>query len=185
MQTVKFNKLFTDLMLIDGIGKNNYNKYSKLLGKENVRIIDLLWHFPHKIIQRDKIQNIAEIADGDICTINGKITKYVRGFKNRPHQFLVEDQTGVLELLYFNIPYYMASKINVGDSKFISGKVSNYNNKKQISHPDFILNSNEFSRRRNFEPIYPLTNGLTNYNITSTFEKIFNYLEKIDDWYTT
>jgi len=185
MQTVKFNKLFTDLMLIDGIGKNNYNKYSKLLGKENVRIIDLLWHFPYKIIQRDKIQNIAEIEDGDICTINGKITKYVRGFKNRPHQFLVEDQTGVLELLYFNMPYYMASKINVGDSKFISGKVSNYNNKKQISHPDFILNSNEFSRRRNFEPIYPLTNGLTNYNITSTFEKIFNYLEKIDDWYTT
>ena len=171
-------------MKIDGIGENNYNKYSKLLGKNNVRIIDLLWHFPQKIIQRDKIQNISQLIDGEIGTVNGKIIKYIRGFKNRPHQFLVDDGTDILELLYFRMPFYMAAKIKIGDNKYISGKVSNYNNKKQIAHPDFILSSDDFDKRRNFEPIYPLTNGLTNYNITSTFEKVFRYLENIDDWYS-
>ena len=68
----------------------------------------------------------------------------------------------------------MLSKINEGDTKYISGKVKIFNNKIQIAHPDYILSEEDFSKRRDFEPIYPLTSGLTNNQIILVFEKIFS-----------
>ena len=184
MQITDFDKLFTDLNSISGVGLNNYPKYCRLLNKEKVRIIDLLWHFPNKIIHRKNIKKIEDVEPDEICTIKVTVTKYIPAIrKNLPHRFIVSDETGNIELLYFNIPNYMINSIKIGDEKYISGKVTYYKDKKQITHPDFILSNQNFNNRREFEPIYPLTNGLTNYNLLKTFENIFQILGEIPEWH--
>ena len=183
IDNTKFNKLFIDLSEINGIGTYNYSKFKKLLNLEKVRIIDLLWHFPTKIIQRNNIKKINELIDGETQSIIGKVVSYRKGFRNAPHQYQIYDGTDKLELLFFKLPFYMLSKIKEGETKYISGKVKIFNNKIQIAHPDYILSEEDFSKRRDFEPIYPLTSGLTNNQIILVFEKIFSFLECIDDWH--
>ena len=87
IDNTKFNKLFIDLSEINGIGINNYSKYKKLLNLEKVRIIDLLWHFPTRIIQRNNIKKISELVDGETQSIIGKVVSYKKGFRNAPHQY--------------------------------------------------------------------------------------------------
>ena len=185
IDNTKFNKLFIDLSEINGIGINNYSKYKKLLNLEKVRIIDLLWHFPTRIIQRNNIKKISELVDGETQSIIGKVVSYKKGFRNAPHQYQIFDGTDKLDLLFFKLPFYMLSKIKEGETKYISGKVKIFNNKKQIAHPDYILTEEDFTKRRDFEPIYPLTSGLTNNQIIQLFEKVFTFLESIDDWHNT
>ena len=72
MENHVINGLFTDLSIIKGVGEQSYNKYCRLLGKDRVRIIDLLWHFPNKIVQRNNITKIRDLKDGEIQTVCGK-----------------------------------------------------------------------------------------------------------------
>ena len=187
MENHEFNGLFTDLSVIKGVGNQSYNKYCRLVGKEKVRIIDLLWHFPHKIVQRNNISKIRDLRDGEIQTICGKIEKHKKGFRNAPHQFDIYDGTGILNLIYFKLPFYMESKLKVGNTKYISGKVKEIGSKKQIAHPDLILSLDEFSSQRKFEPIYSLTSGLSNKQIIQTIENIFKFIDRMEtfiDWHS-
>ena len=154
MENHVINGLFTDLSTIKGVGEQSYYKYCRLLGKERVRIIDLLWHFPNKIVQRNNITKIRDLQDGVIQTVCGKIEKHKKGFRKAPHQFDIYDGTGVLNLIYFKLPFYMESKLKVGDTKYISGKVKEIGSKKQIAHPDLILSFDEFSTQREFAAIF-------------------------------
>ena len=187
MENHVINGLFTDLSIIKGIGAQSYNKYCRLLGKERVRIIDLLWHFPNKIVQRNNITKIRDLKDGEIQTVCGKIEKYKKGFRKVPHQFDIYDGTGVLNLIYFKLPFYMESKLKVGDTKYISGKVKEIGSKKQIIHPDLVLSYDEFSTQREFEPLYSLTAGLSNKQIIQTIDNVFQFIDKMEpfiDWHS-
>ena len=86
MQNHEINGLFTDLSIIKGIGNQTYEKYCRLLGKDRVRIVDLLWHFPNKIIQRNNITKIKDLIEGEVQTVCGNIEKLKKGFRNAPHQ---------------------------------------------------------------------------------------------------
>ena len=187
MENHVINGLFTDLSTIKGVGEQSYNKYCRLLGKERVRIIDLLWHFPNKIVQRNNITKIRDLQDGVIQTVCGKIEKHKKGFRNAPHQFDIYDGTGILNLIYFKLPFYMESKLKVGDTKYISGKVKEIGSKKQIAHPDLILSFDEFSTQREFEPLYSLTAGLSNKQIIQTIDNVFKFIDKMEpfiDWHS-
>ncbi len=187
MENHAFNRLFTDLSVIKGIGGQTYDKYCKLLNKDRARLIDLLWHFPNRIVQRDNITKIRDLRDGETQTICGKIEKHKKGFRNAPHQFEIYDGTGILNLVYFKLPFYLESKLKVGDTKYISGRVKETNLKKQIAHPDLMLSADEFSTYRNFEPIYPLTNGLSNKQLIKTIENIFLFIDEVEvisDWHS-
>ena len=187
MENHLINGLFTDLSAIKGVGEQSYSKYCRLLGKERVRIIDLLWHFPNKIVQRNNITKIRDLQDGLIQTVCGKIEKHKKGFRNAPHQFDIYDGTGVLNLIYFKLPFYMETKLKVGDTKYISGKVKEIGSKKQIAHPDLILSFDEFSTQREFEPLYSLTAGLSNKQIIQTIDNVFKFIDKMEpfiDWHS-
>ena len=187
MENHVINGLFTDLSIIKGVGEQSYYKYCRLLGKERVRIIDLLWHFPNKIVQRNNITKIRDLKDGEIQTVCGKIEKHKKGFRKVPHQFDIYDGTGVLNLIYFKLPFYMESKLKVGDTKYISGKVKEIGSKKQIAHPDLMLSYDEFSTQREFEPLYSLTAGLSNKQIIQTIDNVFQFIDKMEpfiDWHS-
>ncbi|MFL2837224.1 MAG: ATP-dependent DNA helicase RecG [Alphaproteobacteria bacterium] len=187
MQNHEINGLFTDLSIIKGIGNQTYEKYCRLLGKDKVRIVDLLWHFPNKIIQRNNITKIKDLIEGEVQTVCGKIEKHKKGFRNAPHQFEIYDGTGILSLIYFKLPFYMESKLKIGDEKYISGKVKKTGLKTQIAHPDLLLSLDEFSSQRKFEPIYSLTAGLSNKQIIQTIENIFEFIDGLElfiEWHS-
>ena len=130
--------LFKDLKSIKGVGL----QISKYLKKKKIeKIIDLLWNFPYDNIDRSIQEKIANLREGKIYTIIVKVIKYnFPRVRNLPNKILCEDDTGKLEIIYFNSKeFYLKKMFPLNSYVFVSGKISSYKNKFQIINPDYVL----------------------------------------------
>lgn len=84
----------------------------------------------------------------------------------------VRDHTGMAHLVWFN-QEYLKSKFHTGQSLVINGKASRNGMEIQIINPVFE-NPEKMKKVGNINPIYPLTEGITNNEIT----KIINLIIK-------
>ena len=74
---------------------------------------------------------------------------------------LVEDDTGDVELVFFLANHqWVRSRLPVGATRWISGKLEIYDGYRQIVHPDRVMNAEEFAKLPAVEPVYGLTEGL-------------------------
>ena len=74
---------------------------------------------------------------------------------------LVEDDTGDVELVFFLANHaWVRSRLPVGATRWISGKLELWDGHRQIVHPDRVLDAEEFARLPAVEPVYGLTEGL-------------------------
>ena len=68
MRSEKLNFLFSPLSNLSGIGEKTLQNYTRLLTKrktsthDQIKMLDLLFHLPEKILYRKSVKNIAEIA---------------------------------------------------------------------------------------------------------------------------
>ena len=152
--------LFSNIITIKGIGP----KYAKLIERLCGRyLIDLLFHRPVAIIDRRNSPKIANLKSGEIATIILTIEKHVPAFNKRmPYRVICSDETGIMSLVYFNIRGpYLRQMLSVGSQKVVSGKVEQYKDSFQITHPHHIASLENIDSVKTIETIYPLTSGLT------------------------
>ena len=133
--------------------------------------IDLLWHLPQGLIDRALTPRIADARIGELATLEVTVTEHRRGGPRRgargPYRVLVEDDSGALELVYFNAdPAYLKRLLPEGSRRLISGKLESYDGWLQMPHPDHVVAVDDTkggtAKLPLLEPIYPLTAGLTN-----------------------
>ena len=125
---------------------------------------DLLEHFPLRHIDKTKINKIAEIAgDTDYVQLIGVIDDLHILGEGRSKRMLatLRDNTGSLELCWFQSIHWVEKNIQTGRPYLVFGKVTFFNGKAQITHPEFELWTPALSEGKNFlEPIYPTTEKL-------------------------
>ena len=62
------------------------------------------------------------------------------GRQPRPARIVGENDTGRIELIYFRAKAdYLKSLYAIGKTVIISGRVDFFNQKKQITHPDYVV----------------------------------------------
>ena len=125
---------------------------------------DLLEHFPLRHIDKTKINKIAEIAgDTDYVQLIGVIDDLHTLGEGRSKRMLasLRDNSGSLELCWFQSIHWVEKNIQTGRPYLVFGKVTFFNGKAQITHPEFELWTPALSEGKNFlEPIYPTTEKL-------------------------
>lgn len=137
-----------------------------LLRKElNIfRFEDLLYHFPIRHIDRTKINTIKEITPAtEYVQLSGKITFHEMLGQGRAKRLVAEfrDSTGIIELVWFQGANWVAKLLEKSALWLIYGKVSFFNGKAQMSHPEMELaESQDPSAKAFLEPIYPSTEKL-------------------------
>jgi ATP-dependent DNA helicase RecG len=158
-----FGKLLQPLQFLKGVGPN----YAKILVKLNgERVIDLLWHAPAHIIDRRQMPAIADLESyhGQIVTIRGVVREHqLPTRRGLPVRIILADAGGALALVFFGgRPHIWQKALPIGSQKIISGKVEFYGQLAQIVHPDYILHPADLPKLAAIEPLYPLTQGLSN-----------------------
>jgi len=156
------------------------------LGVKTLR--DLFYHFPHRYDDFSQIKTISELEEGEVVTIQGKITKVknVHIWKRKMNitEVHVEDQTGTIKAVWFNQPY-IANSLTEGSWVSLSGKV-NINKGLYLSNPSYEkIDKNESSTLRHtggLIPVYPETTGLTSRYLRYLIQLFSPALEQIDDW---
>lgn len=125
---------------------------------------DLCYFFPRRYEDRSHFTPIAEIAPDSNLTIKGKIihtafrpTKTISIF-----EMMVSDETGTVIAVWFNQPY-LRNKFENGATIILSGKAERYQERLQLSSPEYELiqeGDEDPVHTGRITPIYPLTEGL-------------------------
>lgn len=160
----------TSLEFLKGVGPQR----AALLQKE-LRIFtfgDLIQHFPFRHEDRTKFYTIKEVTETmPFVQIKGKVVKTELiggGFKKRlTAQF--KDETGELELVWFQGINWTQEKIKPGIDYVVFGKPNRYGRKISIAHPEIDLLSEKSERGGFLQPIYPITEKLRARHIDSKF----------------
>ena len=125
---------------------------------------DLLEHFPLRHIDKTVVNKISDInATTDFIQVAGTITNIeVIGSRNAKRMIAeLKDKTGYLELVWFQGINWVQKILQEGKDYLVYGKVSFYNSRYQISHPEIELLSGATAEGKNFlEPVYSTTEKL-------------------------
>lgn len=106
--------------------------------------------------------------------------------RNLPNKILCEDETGKINIIYFNSREgYLRKLYPLNEWIIISGKINFFNNKYQITNPDYVttLDNQEYVVMN--IPKYNLTKGINEKKYRSISEQVINSVPDITDWLDT
>ena len=159
--------LFSDVQFLKGVGPRR----AEVLAESGIyTIFDLFLYTPRKYVDRTQITAMKDVSEGMQVTVLGKVSAAgpVRGGRRNRFVTIIEDQTGYVELVWFQKYRYLENIFKEGDIVIASGKIS-YFNGISLAHPEFeIIDSidEEPIHTGRIIPIYPENmafrqNGLT------------------------
>jgi len=124
---------------LKGIGKQ-FSKYLKT--KKIEKIKDLILNLPYSETDRSKVVNINNLEVGKIQTIKVVVKKLnFPRIRNLPNKVFCEDNTGKIEITYFNSREgYLRKLYPLNKILIISGKIGYFNKKFQITANEIISN---------------------------------------------
>ena len=181
---MKKDFIFNKVNNLKGVGP----QLSKYLKKKRIeKIKDVILNLPYSETDRSKIFKLNSLEVGKIQSIKVKVIKLnFPRIRNLPNKINCEDETGKIDIVYFNSREgYLRKLFPVNNWVIISGKISYFNKKYQITNPDYVTSlDNEDYVIKNI-PKYNLTKGINEKKYRSISEQVINNLPRIDDWIDT
>ncbi len=169
MRPPELTPLFASATSLKGVGPAMLSLLKKAVrlppGVAEPRVIDLLWHLPHAVIDRRSEPSVADAVPGTIVTLKVRVLKHKappRGNTKAPYRIATEDETGRLDIVFFRAERsYVERQLPVGEIRYVSGRVERYNDTLQMTHPDYVVAPEARGDLPLLEPVYPLTAGLS------------------------
>ena len=125
---------------------------------------DLLNHFPNRHVDKTKVNLIREIGPStDFIQVAGRLHNIdIIGIKaGRRMVATLRDESGALELAWFQGISWIQKNLQAGEQYLVFGKVTFFQGRPQIVHPEMELLTTEKRNGKSFlEPIYPTTEKL-------------------------
>ena len=149
------------IQFVKGIGP----KKAKLLEKLHIRTLrDALETYPRDYEDRTHITPIAEIDMEDKYAVRAVVGTEPKVNRIRKGLTLVKctiyDETGTLNITYFNNPY-AAAQLRVGQEYVFYGKVQGFGRGRTMVSPQSEKVAPDADHPGRIVPVYPLTAGLT------------------------
>ncbi len=176
----------TSIQYLKGIGP----KRAESFAARGVNTIeDLLNYFPRRYEDRTNFARISQLKAGQIYTIRAQVLAGGQRNWRRSRAFsiteaVVGDHTGKISCIWFNQPY-LKKYLQVGAALILYGKVELYNQKMQMSNPEFEFLDNQTEDSLNvgrIVPIYTLPGGFSQRSLRSIMDKaLHEFLPKIND----
>ncbi len=169
------------LNVIKGIGEKTQITFRRL-GIESVQ--DLLEHYPRGYEEFEKPVPIIALREGDTSTIEASLVASPKIKKVRNLQILnvqVRDSSGVFHLTWFNMPFLIKS-LRPGSHYLFRGKVIRKNGILVMEQPGIYQKEAYYKLLKILQPIYPLTEGITNKIIVKAMKQIHTELQFARDY---
>ena len=160
MRPAILNPLFAETATLTGVGAALVRQLARL--KLN-RALDLLFHLPIMAIDRVQVDHIDESLVGRPIIVVLTIVRHDAGGPRSPLRVRAVDGGGQwVDLVFFGQSGAWArAKLPVQEQRRITGKLDRYGQTLQIGHPDIALPGEAMGPMLR-EPVYPLTEGVTN-----------------------
>ena len=183
------NPLFVSISALDGVGPKIAKLFERLLGSGDgaePRIVRLITHLPHSVIDRRKQPGIAFSPEGAIVTLKVRVDRHQPAPPGKPHhpyKVFVHDDTGELGLTFFHMKQpWLEKSLPVGETVFVSGKMEWFNGRPTMVHPDYITPESGLDALPLIEPVYAMTEGLSPKTIRKAVTQALARLPEFPEW---
>lgn len=173
--------LFAGLETLEGVGPKTAQHFAGL----NVAAPrDLLFTLPQSGIDRRLRDSLQD------APLPSTVTVIVRVGAHRParskggaYRIHVEDAQTSFQLVFFHARGdYLSRQLPEGSRRVVSGRVELFDGIAQMVHPDFILPETEAESIPAFEPVYPLTSGVTQKLMFKATRGALTRLPTLHEW---
>ncbi len=160
--------LITPIEYLKGVGPQR----AELLRKElNISTFgDLLMHFPYRYIDKTRVFPISAIIPGmEMVQVRGTLIELEETGQQKGRRLngVLKDETGLLDLSWFQGIAWAKKGLEVRGEYVVYGKISWFKSRPQIVHPEIEpVDTENISGKNYLEPVYPTTEKLKQRFIT-------------------
>lgn len=181
MRPEALNPLFVETEALEGVGPKLKKPLDKL-GLSRVR--DIIFHLPERFVTRRAIADLDAGSEGEQIIVPLTPIEHRSPSGRGPYRVLAQDDAGnVCSLTYFGRASFTAKKLlPVGEKRWIAGRLDRYGDTLQIVHPDHVVADGGDTLARLSEPVYRLSEGLTQPKVAGLVEQALARLPVMPEW---
>lgn len=176
------NPLFAETETLEGVGP----KIAKPLEKLGLtRVRDVAYHLPERFVTRRPVEDLDQASVGEQVVIPLTVTEHRAPRNGRgPYNVLATDAAGnYVSLTYFGRASYTAKKqLPTGAKRWVAGRLDQYGQMLQIVHPDHVSEDSAGLLGTLNEPVYRLSEGLTQPKIAGLVSQAIARLPALPEW---
>lgn len=152
--------IFADIETLEGVGARTARHLQAL---EITRPRDLLFTLPWSGTDRRRRPTVQGADFPQVVTVEVAVGRHrPSSRRGGPYRVEVEDTATSFQLVFFHARGdYLAQLLPTGARRVVSGKVELFDGVAQMVHPDHTVAPEEAADIPDFEPVYPLTAGVT------------------------
>lgn len=154
--------LDTPIEYLKGIGPQRAEVLKSELGVFTFR--DLITHYPFRYVDRTKFQSVKDLSEElPYVQLRGVIESLTTVGTKRAQRLVAvfRDNTGIVELVWFQGHKWMADKLKTQTEYIVFGKPSRFGGRFNIAHPEIELaNSENMALKSAFQAVYSSTEKL-------------------------
>ena len=157
---VELFPLFAGLETLEGVGEKTAKAMAGL-GVERPK--DLLFLLPHSGVDRGRRDSVRDVVPPCVVTVEVEVgAHFPPRTKGKPYRVMVRDAALEFTLVFFHARGdFLQKLLPTGQRRVVSGRVELFDGMAQMVHPDHVLRVEEAGELPVFEPVYPLTAGVT------------------------
>jgi len=165
---------------LTGIGPQTAAKLQRL-GIVNVQ--DLLFHLPQRYQDRTRVLPIAQLSPGMQVLVCGQV-EYLDSLQRGRSSVIcrIGDDTGWLSLRFFHFSAQQAQLLKPGTRLSCFGEIRHGYAGLEMVHPEYkILGDNTSPTEASLTPVYPLTEGLSQFTLRKAIHQALEHYQAHDD----
>jgi ATP-dependent DNA helicase RecG len=173
--------LFAGIETLDGVGPKTAKHLAAL---DITRPRDLLFTLPQSGVDRRRRATVQGADIPGVVTVEVVVGRHHAPARpSAPYRVEVEDAGTSFQLVFFRAQGdYLRRLLPTGARRVVSGKVELFDGVAQIVHPDHVLPVDEAGDIPEFEPVYPLTAGLTQRTMARAARAALARAPRLDEW---
>lgn len=173
--------LFAGLETLDGVGP----KTAQLLGQLGIESPrDVLFALPYAVIDRRRRDSIQGADFPTTLTVEVTIGTH-RPARNKggAYRIHVEDSQTDFQLVFFHARGdYLKKLLPQGARRVVSGKLELFDGMAQMVHPDHMVAPENAGELPEFEPVYHLTQGVTQKTAYKAAQSALARVPELAEW---
>ena len=173
--------LFAELSTLAGVGEKSAKAFA---GLKITKPRDLIFTLPHAVVDRRVVHSVQGLPAPQTLSVRVRVVKHMpaRG-RGKPYRIIVEDEQTTIELIFFHSRGdYLERILPMGEERLISGKLEVFDHRAQMVHPEYILKPEEQEELPQFEPVYPLTAGVSGKLMAKAVRAAIGKLPEMPEW---
>jgi ATP-dependent DNA helicase RecG len=178
MRPEALNPLFAEVESLPGVGPQVAKSLKRL---DITRVLDLAFHLPTGTIERVRAPAASAALLGRNVILD--LTPFdSRQGRSGPLRIFASDSDGnTISLVFFNHPNWAKKSLPMGERTIVSGRLDAYGDEWQIVHPE-VLGAGKAADLPLREPVYPLTEGITNRRMRELATAALQRAPELAEW---